>query len=394
MTASTEQSLTDLLKTAKGLAVQIENYSHQVDREGKFPEQSVQLLRDNGLMGVLIPHQYGGADVPLDVLVKLCEVISGACLNTGMIWGMHMQQVAILAEYAEDSLKTRLLPRIARGEVYVVSVTSSHNKTGSGFASESAIQKAGSEIKFERNAPTVTGANYGDGYLLTIREDDNKSNLAFVYAERNQLTMDSEPTWDAMGMRGTQSCKLSLTGTVPKDQFINPPGGFASIAHQTMNPIAHIAWVACWLGAVKAGYFKTLKWLRHPENRQAYDLRSSSLIEKLARIRMKIDTVQTYLQAVTQEYSQYRGLEAVDAKTNTQPFKMRINYLKILGSEMLGEAIDELIQLVGLKYGYLKNETLPLERIFRDMRSSRLMLNNANLLLANGSFALLEKNEY
>ena len=47
--------------------------------------------------------------------------------------------------------------------------------------------------------------------------------------------------------------------------------------------------------------------------------------------------------------------------------------LKVLASEQLFEVVNRLIQLAGLRYGYLKNSTVPLERTMRDLRSASLM---------------------
>ncbi len=78
-------------------------------------------------------------------------------------------------------------------------------------------------------------------------------------------------------------------------------------------------------------------------------------------------------------------------KLQTHSSSIQINNLKITASEMLHEAVDEMINLAGVKYGYTKNESIPLERTLRDIRSARLMYRNDLLLIANGKLCLFEK---
>src|SRR5260370_29257318 len=72
------------------------------------------------------------------------------------------------------------------------------------------------------------------------------------------------------------------------------------------------------------------------------------------------------------------------------PFQIHINTLKILAAELPFQAVDELIQLLGMRYGYMRNKRAPLERIFRDLRSASLMYSNDRLLIANGKLALVD----
>jgi acyl-CoA dehydrogenase len=72
------------------------------------------------------------------------------------------------------------------------------------------------------------------------------------------------------------------------------------------------------------------------------------------------------------------------------PMQLRLNGLKILASERCFEAVNTLIQLVGLRHGYLRNAQIPLERLFRDLRSASLNYANERLLLANGALTLVD----
>lgn len=71
-------------------------------------------------------------------------------------------------------------------------------------------------------------------------------------------------------------------------------------------------------------------------------------------------------------------------------FNIHINNLKIIASETLFKATDDMIEVAGLTYGFITNDRLPLERAFRDLRSASLMYHNDRLLLANGRLNLID----
>ncbi len=380
----------ELLVKAQNVALEIEGWSSLVDESGEFPIQSFNALRRGGLMGILIPKKYGGGGASLSLFSKICQIVGGACLSSGMLWAMHAQQTAILRDFANEALKKRILPRIASGEIYVVSVTSSKNNNQGVFTAESTITKEEGNISFERHAPTVSGAAHGDAFLITIRESADKPNLTFVYAEKDQVQIQVNPTWNSMGMRGTQSCEMSLKGSIPFDQLISPDGGFDRINQISMVPIGHVAWASTWLGAVKSSFIKSKKIIRSSSSKSRLNHNSDLFLEKVARIRMKLGIVDNYISEYIKKH--LIMISSTDERGKVQDIGLTIeaNNLKILSSELLCECVDELVQLMGVRDGYLKNSEIPLERLYRDIRSARLMINNFDLLTINGKLSLVE----
>lgn len=381
----------DPIATALEIAPTIKAWSREVDDQAKFPVESLALLRRSGLMGILVPHRFGGGEASIDTIVRVAQIIAGACLSTGMIWGMHMQQVACLIDYADEVFKTRLLPRIAAGQVFIASITSEKGKGGHLLTAFAPLEYQDGQVVISREAPVCTGGAYGDGYLVTMRrsEDSPPEEVALVYAERDQLEVTSQGTWNALGMRGTQSVSMKICGMVPPDQILHAQGGFTQIALTTMVPFGHIAWASCWLGAVKSALRAMQQLLRDPQRRKGYPLQSDLFMEKWARIRLEIETIDAYLEKVTRTYGALRATGTIFTDYKSPAYNIQINNLKILASEQLFKTTNHLIELAGLQYGYLKNDAIPLERVMRDLRSASLMYSNDRLLLANGRLALL-----
>ncbi|OPH47997.1 hypothetical protein BC351_39095 [Paenibacillus ferrarius] len=372
----------------------LEMHARDVDTSNRFPKESIEVLKRLGLMGITIPETYRGHSADLSTVIKVAKILSGSCLSTGMVWAMHMQQVSVLNDFASEPLKQRILNRIVNGEMYIVSVTSEYKKEANLFTSSAPIHRLNGEVLIERKAPTATGAAHGDAFLITMQEENEQStsNVVLVFAEGKQVDRSTFNSWNAMGVKGTQSSGVSLSGAVPSDQLLGPEDGFEQIAMCSMIPLGHILWAACWLGAARSALHKMIHIFRNPKTRQDFNIQSDLFLERLAQVRLKMDMVEAYLSQFVIDYEQRRNRYGVKVDGFSAPsFKIALNNLKLIASRYLYEAVDELVQISGLKYGYANNEMVPLERTLRDLRSASLMVNNDRMLIANGKLSLFDK---
>jgi len=78
--------------------------------------EALDLLRQAELMGAMLPWEYGGLNLPETVFQMMVEIISRADAGLMTIFGLQEISVAI-AEYGDEEMKARVLPRFARGEV-------------------------------------------------------------------------------------------------------------------------------------------------------------------------------------------------------------------------------------------------------------------------------------
>ncbi|MEU5733648.1 acyl-CoA dehydrogenase family protein [Streptomyces antimycoticus] len=359
-----------------------------VDRTACFPEENLAALRSAGYLGFLIPRRYGGMGRDLADLVTVAQRLAGACLSTAMIWAMHCQQADVLVRHAGPRLAAELLPRVAAGEVYLASVTTGTVTGGHLLSAADALERGiEEEILLRRDAPVVTGGEHADGFLITMRETAHADGhgLSLVYADRDALTVEATGGWNTLGMRGTASGALKLSGAVPPDQVVGPPGGFREVALDSMIPVGHLAWSACWLGAARSSFSALLRWL----SREQRDRLSSPLVhERLGRIRLDLELVSGYLGGVRQEVERVR---ADRSRPDSAEVQIHLNSLKTAASELTYQAVDRMVQLAGLAVGYGADSPVPLERTLRDLRSAALNYSNDRLWTANGALCLLDR---
>ncbi|GAB3986348.1 acyl-CoA dehydrogenase family protein [Plantactinospora veratri] len=367
----------------------LRQHAREIDLTAAFPTDNLTALRRSGLLGLLVPQRYGGLGGDLADLVEIAGDLAAECLSTAMIWAMHCQQVDVLLHYASAPLRDRLLPRVAAGDVYLASVTTEAGKGGHLLSAEAAITRQDDDLHIDRMAPVVTGGEHADGFLITMRTspDATAHEVSLVYADRDQLTLAGRGNWDPLGMRGTQSLGFSITGRVGADQLLGEPGGFRAITIESMVPAGHLGWAACWLGGARAAYAGLLRMLRSSDRPSSIDLGSPLVAERLARIRIDLEAVSAYLHAALGEVATARRAGESLSGTATQ---LHLNSLKVLAAELTFQAADRMVQVGGLGLAYRRDSPLPLERIFRDLRSASLNYANDRLLVTNGALCMMD----
>ncbi|MFG2607167.1 acyl-CoA dehydrogenase family protein [Streptomyces sp. NPDC048514] len=380
----------DIRDAVRAVLPVLREHAAQVDADAVFPVTPVQALRDSGLLGLLVPVRYGGLGGGLGDLVEVAQDLAGACLSTAMIWAMHCQQSDALVRHAAPELAERLLPRVARGEVYLASVTTEPGKGGHLLRAQAPLTHSGLEVSFARTAPVVTGGRHADGFLITMREsaDAPESRVSLVYADRQQLDIVPGAPWDTLGMRGTDSAGLRLHGKVPAWQLVGEPGGFRRIAIESTAPVGHLAWAACWLGSARSALRQLVALCRSPDRPRGLDISSDLVAERLARARMDLEVVAAYLSRVRDEVTAARARgESLDRPD----VQIHLNTLKVTAAESTFRAVDRMVQLAGLGTGYSRRSALPLERHFRDLRSASLNYSDDRLLTVTGALTLMDR---
>jgi acyl-CoA dehydrogenase len=360
-------------------------HAERTDREAAFPAEALATMRRTGLLGLSVPAELGGWDGTVADLVRVTMELGRVDTSVAMVFAMHCQQVAAVARYGGARLRAELLPAVARGDVYLASVTTEPGKGGHLLTSGSKVEADGCMLRIDRDSPIVTGGGHADGFLVTTLAPNAASpaEVDLVYAAREQLTLQVLGGWPALGMRATESVPMRLTGAVPEWQVVGEHGGFRTIATNVFGPFAHAGWAAAWLGAAAGACSRVVKHLRSPAERRKLSPPSELLLVRLASVRARLDAVHSLLQHTVSVIESGRDL-------STPPAQLLINALKTQAAEECFAAVNDLVELAGLRHGYLAGSPTCLERTFRDLRAASLNYGNDRLRLANGALALLD----
>ncbi|NUT51818.1 MAG: acyl-CoA/acyl-ACP dehydrogenase [Saccharothrix sp.] len=382
-----ETTLLDAVSIARELRPVFAARAADVDATASFPEENLADLRRTGLLGVLVPASAGGFGAGLATVAEVAGELAAGCLSTALIWAMHTQQVDAVMRVGSPSLRAELRPRVAGG-AYLASVTTEPGKGGHLLSSEAALDRAGDDVQIVREAPVVTGGGHADGFLVTMRDSStaNRQETTLVYADRSRLELSDTSGWDTLGMRGTASGGLKLRGAVPPSHVLGTAGKFREIALDSMIPLGHIGWAACWLGTARGALAALVRHIRSPARSKDLDPRSPLVAERLARIRTDLEIVSAYLHRVVEEVARARE----DDRPLGTSAQIHLNTLKVVAAEHTYRAVNRMVQLAGLGLGYRRDSAIPLERHLRDLRSASLNYSDDRLLVATGTLTLAD----
>jgi acyl-CoA dehydrogenase len=358
-----------------------DEHARQADEAAAFPGDALDAMRRTGLLGLMVPGRYGGGDGTLTELVDATMRLGRADMSVAMIFAMHCQQVVALATYGGERLREHVLPAIADGKIYLASVTTEPGSGGQLLTSNAQSEQVGDSLQIGRDAPIVTGGMHADGFLITMRAPGPASaaRVDLIYAGRDQLRLELRGEWQSLGMRATESVPMRVTGTVPCWQIVGEHGGFRTIAAHVFAPLAHVGWAAAWLGTAAGACSRVVAHIRAERPDPASEL----LLVRLATARARLDVIHALLRHTVSVLESGRDVSAT-------PVQLLVNTLKTEAADGCFAAIDELVELAGLRHGYLTQSPLRLERAFRDLRSASLNYGNDRLRLTNGSLALMD----
>lgn len=357
-----------------------EETAHLIDENYIFPLDNLNYLKEHKFLSLANPIDYGGLGEDISSISKVVQLIGGGCLSTSMIYGMHCQQVFTLAHATKTFKVIDILKEIEQKQIYLSSITSEFNKEPSLLTANNFINETkDSKILIEKNAPTATGAEYADAFLITLKKSEQalQNELNLVYAKKEELSVVAKGQWRAMGVRGTQSKAVQIKGELLREAIVAESDS-KDLINKFMVPFGHIMWVSSWLGATQAIYEKTIKEVKRNKHKNKSEL----VMYKIAEVRVILDAVEALLTNTIVNYS-----ENLKKQNFSRKFNIQINSLKIFASEQLVKCVEIMTDILGVK-GYMQSKDLPIERVYRDLKSSKIMFPNDILKQVIGKMSL------
>jgi acyl-CoA dehydrogenase len=365
--------------------------ANAVDRENRFPEESVGALREIGAFRYGLPRELSGWDFDFREFCQLAAIVGERCLSTAVIWAMHCQQLLTFSSSGiVDDLG--LLERVAGEQCLCASVTTEIQKGGDLLRTHAPLVREDGRVVVKRRAPIVSYGREAEYFLLTMRSAEQASNTCLVVVTRRDGTISEGAALETLGMRGTQSLSMTFDVNVPASRIV--PGDFLSLAQRSMIPAGHLGWASGWYGAAKGLTNSVIRWLRRSASQDKKPFDSDALRLRLGEIRADLDLVQTLIEAAADRLQALRTRNAPAAAYADPTLNILVNNVKVCASRRCFAVVDALVEIVGLFEGYLAGSETGLERYFRDLRSATLMYKNDRLLDANGRLVVVEPMQF
>jgi acyl-CoA dehydrogenase len=346
-----------------------------VDRDARFPQAGIDAARQQKLLGVQIPQQFGGDGATIFDITDVCYSLGRACASTAMIFAMHQTKVACLVRHGAGSAwHETLMRRVASEQLLLASSTTEGQNGGNIRSSAAAVERTGADISLVRNATVISYGAQADGIVTIARRanDAAASDQVLLALTKDNYTLERSLEWETLGMRGTCSAGFELKATAAAEQVF--PEAYDKIHAQTMTPVAHLCWSSVWAGIAAAAVDRAQLFIRKaargsggqmPPGAAHFTAAKMSLTKLRAVITANLDTYAAH------EHDE-RALASLD-------FQSSINLLKVEASELAVATVMSAMRACGLS-GYRNDGDFSVGRHLRDVLSAPIMINNDRIL--------------
>ncbi len=89
----------------------------ELEHADAYPHAMVEQMKDLGLFGATISQEYGGMGLPSQTYAKIVTRISEVWMSLTGIFNSHLIMAAAVERFGTEEQKSRLLPKMARGEL-------------------------------------------------------------------------------------------------------------------------------------------------------------------------------------------------------------------------------------------------------------------------------------
>lgn len=336
---------------------ELEPLAAEIDRTGDFPRASIRKMAELGLLGMVIPEQYGGAQFDFVSLAVAIEEISRACGSTGVITAVHNSLASWpIVNWGTDEQKHKYLPRMATGETLGAFGLTEANAGSDPGAMETTAVLRGDRYVLNGTKRFITNGGAADVFIIFARTDPaagSKGITCFI-VEKTFKGFSTGKHEELLGLRATANCELIMEDCeVPAENVLGGVGAGFKVAMGTLD-VSRIDIGAQATGIAQAaldkatGYSKERKQFGRPICE--FEMIQAKLAEMACRV--TASRLLVYYAAYQKDSGRPR-------------FSQESAMAKLFAAETAVTVTREAVQIFG-GYGYTKD--YPVERYFRDAK--------------------------
>jgi butyryl-CoA dehydrogenase len=328
----------------------------EIDRDARFPHETVKRMGELGLLGIAVPEQWGGSGADTVCYVLALEEIAKACASHAVVMSVNNSLYCEpVLKYGTDAQRHRFLTPVASGHAL-----------GCFALTE---PEAGSDA---RNQHTLARRD-GDGWVLTGRKlfisTGREASFALVFAQTDQgkahrgitafVVEKGTPgfsvskTEDKLGIRASDTAELVFEECrVPDAHRLGPEGMGFKIALATLDG-GRVGIAAQAVGIAAGAYERAVAYARE---RKAFGVP----IGEHQMVQWMLADMTTVIDG-----ARLLTLRAATLKDAGRPFTREAAMAKLFAAEMAMKVTTDAVQVHG-GYGFIKDYEV--ERYFRDAK--------------------------
>ncbi len=321
-----------------------------------FPKAELLALAELGILGMLMPEEYGGSDTGYLSYVLAMEEVAAAdgALSTILSVNSCPVSTAILS-YASQAQKQDWLPKLTSGEWIGAFALTEPDAGSDASAIRTRATREGTDYILNGTKQFITSGKHGNVALVFAITDPDagKRGLSCFAVPTDSTGYKVARVEDKMGQQSSDTCQIILEDLRLSETYrIGAEGDGYKIALANLEG-GRLGIAAQSVGMARAAYAQALSYAQERKSFGKSLLDHQALAFRLADMATKIEVARQMLH------------HAAALRDAGQPCKKEACMAKLFASEMAEEVAREALQIFG-GYGYLSE--YPIERIYRDVR--------------------------
>ncbi|TYZ13377.1 acyl-CoA dehydrogenase [Hymenobacter lutimineralis] len=337
-------------------ATHIKPHMMRWDETQEFPAEVFHKLGELGLMGVLVPQEYGGSGFGYTEYVTAIAELAKIDGSIGLSMAAHNSLcTGHILQHASEEQKHKYLPKLASGE-WIGAWGLTEPNTGSDAGNMRTVAVEDGDFFVLNGAKNfITHGKTGNVAVVIARTGevgDSHAMTAFI-VERGTPGFEAGRKEDKLGMRASETTELIFTDCrVPKENVIGKVGDGFVQALKVLDG-GRISIAALSLGIAQGAYEAALQY-----SKERYQFNQP--ISNFQGISFKLADMATEIEAAS--LLTYRAADMKDRGLNVN---RESAMAKLYASEVAVRTANEGVQIFG-GYGYTKD--YPAEKYYRDAK--------------------------
>ncbi|WP_316824974.1 acyl-CoA dehydrogenase family protein [Pedobacter miscanthi] len=326
------------------------------DEAQHFPVELFKQLGELGLMGVLVPEEYGGSGLGYQEYVDVIVEVARVCGSIGLSVAAHNSLCTghILA-FANEEQKQRWLPKLATAEWIGAWGLTEANTGSDALRMMTTAVEDGDDYIINGAKNWITHGKSGDIAVLMVRtgEQGSSKGISAIVVERGTPGFTAGKKENKLGMRASETTEMIFDNCrVPKANLLGNVGEGFKQAMKVLDG-GRISIAALALGIAKGAFDAAVAYSKQ---RQQFGQPISSfqaISFKLADMATEIEAAELLIR------------QAADLKNRHLPMTKESAMAKYFASEVSVRVATDAVQIFG-GYGYTKD--FPVEKFYRDSK--------------------------
>lgn len=326
------------------------------DESQTFPIETFKKLGELGLMGVLVPEEYGGSGLGYFEYVSVISEISKVCGSIGLSVAAHNSLcTGHIMAFGNEEQKRRWLPKLASAEWIGAWGLTEANTGSDAMGMNTTAVLNGDHYVVNGSKNWITHGKSGDVAVVMVRtgEKGDSKGISALVIEKGTPGFTHGKKENKLGMRASETTELIFDNCkVPKENLLGNEGeGFKQAMYILDGGRISIA--ALSLGMAKGALTAAINY-----SKERYQF--GQPISSFQGISFKIADMATEVEA-----AELLIMQAADLKNRGQNVTKQSAMAKYYASEVCVRTATEAVQIFG-GYGYTKD--FPVEKFYRDSK--------------------------